>query len=161
MTTWSAEAQSQSLKYGAYVTLVSGIYFAIMLISKWLRLGGVDTGEWPRIALVLVALLFVGIVTRLSINNYKLCGGWREIFGIYSDEFTRETSRKANARAFVGLLVVLIPGFVIGDKSASGTVVATYLNVSTFSLLLIVIGTMVWSFTVLWELRETADDQHG
>jgi len=161
MTTWSAEAQAQSLKYGAYVSLISGLYFGIMLISKWLRQAGVDTGEWPRIILVLVALLFVGIVTRLSVNNYKLCGGWREIFGIYSDEFTRETSRKANARAFVGLIVALIPGFILGEKAASDGVIANYLNVSSFSLLLIVIGTTVWSFTVLWELRDTADDQHG
>jgi hypothetical protein len=161
MTTWSAEAQAQSLKYGAYVSLISGLYFGIMLISKWLRQAGVDTGEWPRIILVLVALLFVGIVTRLSVNNYKLCGGWREIFGIYSDEFTRETSRKANARAFVGLIVALIPGFILGEKAASDGVIANYLNVSSFSLLLIVIGTTVWSFTVLWELRDTADDPHG
>jgi hypothetical protein len=108
-----------------------------------------------------VALLFVGITARLSINNYKLCGGWREIFGVYSDEFTRETSRKANARAFVGLLIALIPGFLLGEKAASGGVIASYLNVSTFSLLLIVIGTMVWSLTVLWELRDTTDEQHG
>jgi hypothetical protein len=161
MTTWSAEAQAQSLKYGAYVSLISGLYFGIMLVSKWLRQAGVDTGEWPRIILVLVALLFVGIVTRLSVNNYKLCGGWREIFGIYSDEFTRETSRKANARGFVGLIVALIPGFILGEKAASDSVIANYLNVSSFSLLLIVIGTTVWSFTVLWELRDTADDQHG
>lgn len=161
MTTWSAEAQAQSLKYGAYMTLISGIYFAIMLASKWLRQAGIDTGEWPRVMLVLVALLFVGISTRLSINNYRLCGGWREIFGVYSDEFTRETSRKANTRAFVGLLVVLIPGFMLGDTAASGGTLANYLNVSTFSLLLVVIATMVWSLTVLWELRDTADDQHG
>ncbi|CAI8154855.1 MAG: Uncharacterised protein [Pseudidiomarina mangrovi] len=161
MTTWSAEAQAQSLKYGAYVSLISGLYFGIMLVNKWLKQAGIDTGEWPRVLLVLVALLFIGIVTRLSVNNYKLCGGWREIFGLYSDEFTRETSRKANARAFVGLLVVLIPGFMLGEKAASGGLIATYLNVSTFSLLLIVIGTMVWSFTVLWELRDSADDQHG
>ena len=161
MKTWSAEAQAQSLKYGAYVTLISGLYFAIMLVSKWLRQADIDTGEWPRIALVLVALLFVGITARLSINNYKLCGGWREIFGVYSDEFTRETSRKANARAFVGLLIALIPGFLLGETAASGGVIASYLNVSTFSLLLIVIGTMVWSFTVLWELRDTTDEQHG
>lgn len=161
MTTWSAEAQAQSLKYGAYMSLISGAYFAIMLVSKWLQQAGLDTGEWPRVLLVLVALLFVGITTRLSINNYKLCGGWREIFGVYSDEFTRETSRKANARAFVGLLVALIPGFLLGEKAPSDSMVASYLTVSTFSLLLIVIGTKVWSLTVLWELRDTADDQHG
>ena len=56
MTTWSAEAQAQSLKYGAYMTLISGTYFAIMLASKWLQQAGVDTGEWPRVMLVLVAL---------------------------------------------------------------------------------------------------------
>ena len=161
MTTWSAEAQAQSLKYGAYVSLVSGLYFGILLANKWLESAGVPTGEWPRIALILVALLFVGLITRLSINNYKLCGGWREIFGIYSDEFTRETSRKANARAFVGLLVALIPGFILGEKAPSDGLVSSYLTVSTFSLLLIVVGTFVWSITVLWELRDTADDQHG
>jgi hypothetical protein len=161
MTTWSAEAQAQSLKYGAYMTLISGTYFAIMLASKWLQQAGVDTGEWPRVMLVLVALLFIGITARLSINNYKLCGGWREIFGVYSDEFTRETSRKANARAFVGLLIALIPGFLLGEKAPSDSIIASYLSVSTFSLVLIVIGTLVWSCTVLWELRETVDDQHG
>ena len=86
------------------------------------------------------------------------CVPWREIFGVYSDEFTRETSRKANARAFIGLLIALIPGFLLGEKAPSDSVVANYLTVSTFSLLLIVIGTMVWSCTVLWELRDTAGE---
>lgn len=153
MKTWPAEAQIQSLKYGAYMCLLSGSYFAILLCREWLQLAGTEVGVWPQIAQALVALLFIGVVTRLSINNYKLCGGWREIFGIYSDEFARETSRKANARAFVGLLIALIPGFVLGEKGAD-TWIAHYLTVSTLSLSLIIMGTWVWAISVLWELRD-------
>lgn len=160
MSKWSAEAQAKSLKYGAYVSLISGIYFAIMLTAKWLELAGVNAGEWPNILMVLVALLFIGVVARMSVGNHKLVGGWREMFGIYNDEFTRETSRKANARAFVGLIVVLIPGVLIGENLAD-TAIGSYVTVSTYSLSLIVVGTFVWSLSVLWEMRDQGDDANG
>ncbi|WP_404409169.1 hypothetical protein LG272_01465 [Pseudidiomarina marina] len=160
MSKWTAEAQAKSLKYGAYISLISGVYFTIMLISKWLELAGKDVGEWPSILMVLVALLFVGVVTRMSTGSHKLAGGWREMFGIYSDEFTRETSRKANARAFVGLIIVLIPGVLIGEN-LEATHIGSYVTVSTYSLTLIVVGTLVWSLSVLWEMRDQGDDDNG
>ncbi|WP_113906783.1 hypothetical protein [Aliidiomarina celeris] len=160
MSDWSPEAQAQSLKYAAWVSLITGVYFSILLVDKWLGYAGVNTGFFPQALMVLVAMLFIGVVSRLSVNNYKLCGGWREIFGVYSDEFTRETSRKANSRAFVGLLLVLIPGFLIGEKW-SETTLGSYVTVSSFSLMLIVVGTSVWAASVLWEMREQGDAEHG
>lgn len=160
MSKWSAEAQAKSLKYGAYISLLSGVYFTIMLVSKWLELAGKNVGEWPNILMVLVALLFVGVVARMSAGSHKLAGGWREMLGIYSDEFTRETSRKANARAFVGLVIVLIPGALIGDN-LEATLIGSYVTVSTYSLTLIVVGTLMWSLSVLWEMRDQGDDDNG
>lgn len=131
-----------------------------MLVAKWLELAGINTGEWPNILMILLALLFVGVVTQMSVGNHKLSDGWREILGIYQDEFTRETSRKANARAFVGLILVLIPGVLVGENLTQ-TGIGNYVTVSTYSLSLIVIGTWVWSISVLWEMRDQGDDDNG
>ncbi|MBU2114915.1 MAG: hypothetical protein KKE94_14215 [Gammaproteobacteria bacterium] len=157
MEKWNAEQQIKTLKYGAYTTLWAAAMFAAVLtnnIAESLALSyqGLVSG-----AVFLTALGFVIYSIRWT-SKYKIfTHGWREILGLYSDEFARDANHKANTLALYTLLLVLVAGFLLGDIAAGDDGLTHWASMANYSLVLLIIGASVWSITVLYLLRGGED----
>lgn len=160
MKNWGPEQQISALKFGAYIALFASGMFATSLarnISQQLQW---QHSTWLAVATAISAIGFVVTCIRWSFKNGG-SGGWREILGIYSEEFAREVNRKANSNAFLSTLVMLVPAYIIGDSAVManfGQTTALLLNLSNFALFLLTLSALVWGTTVLLHLRDEAED---
>lgn len=159
MTNWDPEQQISALRYGAYSTLfASGMFAAglarnILQELQWQNIG------WVSVLAAIFAIGFVVTCIRWSYKN-RGSGGWREIIGIYSEEFAREVNRKANSNAFLATMLMLVPAYIVGDAvvlANLGPSAELYFNLSNFALFLLTLGAVVWGSTVLLHLHDEAD----
>lgn len=154
MTKWNAEQQITTLRYSAYMTLWAAAMFTTVLIKNiaetlnWGYQGGL------AVMLLLCGVFFLFYSIRWT-RKYKIySSGWHEMLGLYSDEFARDTNHKANSFSLYLLLLLLVPGFLLGDIASRTESLSLWLNLSNYSLLLLVIGALTWSLSVLYRLRE-------
>lgn len=159
MQQWQPEQQITALKYGAYFSLLGcGMFTAIL--AKNIFSGLQWQGESTMAALsVLCAFGFIFIAIRWA-KKCKGGGGWRALFGAYTEEFASEVNRKANSNSFISLVLMLFPAYILGDPPVMkhlGASAEIWLNLSNFSMLMLVIASLVWSLTILFNLREEAE----
>ena len=160
MKNWGPEQQISALKFGAYIALFASGMFASSLASNISQELQWRHSTWLAVASAISAIGFVVTCIRWNFKNGG-SGGWREIFGIYSEEFAREVNRKANSNAFLSTLVMLVPAYIIGDAAVManfGQTAALLLNLSNFALFLLALSALVWGGTVLLHLRDEAED---
>lgn len=160
MTQWQPEQQITALKYGAYTSLTCCAMFGISLTDTILTSVTGQSSVVLRVASALTALAFVIFAVRWGMKGTGH-GGWREIFGLYSEEFARDLNRKASSYACFAMLVMLLLAYVLAKPiflSKLGATTQAILSLSNFSLLLLLVAGLVWGITVLLNLREEADD---
>lgn len=159
MKNWDPEQQIRALKFGAYSTLFASGMFASSLarnISQDLQW---QHTSWLAILTGVFAIGFVITCISWSLKN-RPSGGWRELIGVYSEEYAREVNRKANNCAFLATMLMLVPAYIIGDSSVLsnlGPSVEVYVNLSNFALFLLTLSAVVWGSSVLLQLWEEAD----
>jgi hypothetical protein len=160
MTQWKPEQQITALKYGAYTTLACCVMFGVSLLDTILTAVNGKSHMLLSVASGLTAVALLIFVARWGIKSSGH-GGWREIFGLYSEEFARDLNRKATSYACLALLVMLLLAHVLADPiflSKLGTTMQVVLSLNNFSLLLLLVAGLVWAVTVLLNLRDEAED---
>lgn len=161
MSHWSPEAQHGSIKFSAYMALFSAFVFGVLLTKRLMDAADFNNTYISSGVLALGALALVTMILLEFRRSESLYGGWRELFSRYTDEFLKTVYQKANSRAFIAIVVLLIPGFIVGEELMTPEL-SIYFNISTFSSLLIIASTFVWGVTVLWEIRDADDEpEHG
>lgn len=159
MTNWDPEQQICALRYGAYSTLFASGMFASGLAMNILQGLQWQNTNWVSVLAGIFAIGFVVTCIRWSFKN-RGSGGWREIMGIYSEEFARDVNRKANSNAFLATLLMLVPAYIVGDAPVLANLnpsAELYINLSNFALFLLTLSAVVWGSTVLLHLRDEAD----
>lgn len=160
MKSWGPEQQISALKYSAYIALFGSGMFATGLAGNISQDLQWQNTNWLSVAAVISAIGFVVTCIRWSYKN-RGSGGWREIIGIYSEELAREVNRKANSNAFLSVMLMLIPAYIIGDSAVLnnfGQSAALFVNLSNFALFLLTLSAAVWGITVLLHLRDEVED---
>ncbi|EGM76596.1 hypothetical protein Rhein_3326 [Rheinheimera sp. A13L] len=160
MSQWQPEQQIAALKYGAYITLLCCVMFGIGLLDTILTDVTGKSYMLLSVASGLSALAFLIVLVRWSRKGIGH-GGWREIFGLYSEEFAHDLNRKATSYACLALLVMLLLAHVLADPiflSKLGTTMQAIFSLNNFSLLLLLVAGVVWAVTVLLNLRDEAED---
>ncbi|GAB59588.1 hypothetical protein [Rheinheimera nanhaiensis] len=157
MEKWNAEQQIKTLKYGAYTTLWAAAMFAAVLTNNIAESLALSYQGLVSSAVIITALGFVIYSIRWT-SKYKIfTHGWREMLGLYSDEFARDTNHKANTLTLYVVLLVLVAGFLLGDIVARDDGLSQWFNMANYSLALLIIGALLWSGTVLYLLRGGED----
>lgn len=159
MNQWQPEQQITALKYGAYFSLLGcGMFAAILARNIFRSLQWQGESVMAAIS-VLCALGCIFIAIRWA-KKCKGGGGWRALFGSYTEEFASEINRKANSNSFVSLVLMLFPAHILGDppvvKHLGGSA-EIWLNLSNFALFMLVIAGFVWGLTILFNLCEEAE----
>ena len=160
MSQWQPEQQITALKYGAYTTLACCAMFGISLADTILTALTGESSTVLSVASLLTAVAFLIFAARWGVKRTGY-GGWREMLGMYTEEFARDLNRKATSYACFVVLVMLLLAYLLARPSflsKLGTTMQTIINLSNFSLLLLLVAGMVWATTVLLNLREEADD---
>lgn len=160
MKNWGPEQQISALKFGAYIALFASGMFASSLASNISQELQWQHSTWLAVASAISAIGFVVTCIRWNFKNGG-SGGWREILGIYSEEFAREVNRKANSNAFLASMLMLVPAYIIGDSSVLtnfGQAAAKVVNLSNFALFTLALSAAVWAITVLLHLRDEAEN---
>jgi hypothetical protein len=160
MTQWQPEQQITALKYGAYTSLTCCAMFGISLTDTILTSVTGQSSVVLRVASALTALAFVIFAVRWGMKGTGH-GGWREIFGLYSEEFARDLNRKASSYACFAMLIILLLAYVLAQPiflNKFGQTMQAILSLSNFSLLLLLVAGVVWATTILINLREEAED---
>lgn len=156
MSNWSPEQQITALKFGAYSALFASGIFATKLATNIYDGMAWQGTTWISGFSVLFAICFVVTAIVWSMKN-RSSGGWREILGIYSEEYAREVNSKANNYGFISVLLLLVPAFILGDSkmiAKIGGQAPEIINLSNFVLLMLLVSGVVWSLTVLFNLRD-------
>ncbi|MCA1929267.1 hypothetical protein [Rheinheimera sp.] len=160
MTQWQPEQQISALKYGAYTVLACCLIFISGLVREILATLPDQSSTVPNVLAALSAIALIVVVVRWSKEGYG-SGGWREIFGLYSEEFARDLNRKASTYACLAMLVLLLLACTMGDPvlfNQLGASVRVLFSLSNFSAVVLLVAGIVWAFTVLLNLREEAED---
>lgn len=160
MTQWKPEQQITALKYGAYTVLACCLIFISGLVREILATLPDQSTTVPNVLTVLSAIALIVVVVRWSREGTG-SGGWREIFGLYSEEFARDLNRKASSYACLVMLVLLLLACTIGDPvlfNQLGTGMQALFSLSNFSAVVLLVAGIVWALTVLINLREEAED---
>lgn len=157
MSKWSPEAQTNSLKYGAYTALLGSLMFGVMLAEKiagYWQLSGQSTFS---AAVVIVAFAFVFVVFRWSRIKRPLNsgGGWREAFSLYTDEFSKEVYHKANSKGFIAAILLVALAFVLGELAPKmAEPLQQMLTLGNYALFMLCVCGVLWSSVVLYQLRD-------
>lgn len=156
MNKWSPDAQINSLKYGAYTTLLGSLMFGVMLAEK-------VAGQWQlsghgvfSVMVVLVAFAFMFVVFRWSWISRSLNGtGWREAFSLYTDEFSRDIYHKANSKSFLAAILLIALAFVLSELTPKlGESLQQILTLGNYALLVLFVCGVLWSSVILYQLRD-------
>ncbi|WP_027672439.1 hypothetical protein [Rheinheimera baltica] len=159
MNDWSPEQQITTLKFGSYSALFASGMFASKLATNVLSELQWQWSNWISGLSLLFALCFLVTVVIWSKKGGN-SGGWREILGIYSEEYAREINNKANSNGFLAMLLLLLPGYILGDSkllSKFDAAVAEVITLNNYVLLMLVLTSLVWGLTVLFKLRDEGD----
>lgn len=160
MSQWKPEQKITALKYGAYTVLACCLIFISGLVREILATLPDQSTTVPNVLTVLSAIALIVVVVRWSREGTG-SGGWREIFGLYSEEFARDLNRKASSYACLVMLVLLLLACTIGDPvlfNQLGTGMQALFSLSNFSAVVLLVAGIVWALTVLINLREEAED---
>jgi len=160
MTQWKPEQQITALKYGAYTTLACCLMFISGLVREILATMPEQSTTVPNVMAALCAIALIVVVARWS-KEGNGSGGWREIFGLYSEEFARDLNRKASSYACLAMLVLLLLACTIGEPvllNQLGASMQVLFSLSNFSAVVLLVAGIVWALTVLLNLREEAED---
>lgn len=158
MSQWKPEQKITALKYGAYTVLACCLIFISGLVREILATLPDQSTTVPNVLTVLSAIALIVVVMRWSKEG---SGGWREIFGLYSEEFARDLNRKASSYACLVMLVLLLLACTIGDPvlfNQLGAGMQQLFSLSNFSAVVLLVAGIVWALTVLINLREEAED---
>ena len=158
MKNWGPEQQITTLKYGAYSALFASGMFATALARNIALDLQSETASWFATLTWMFAVGFITTFVRLSLKN-RAVGGWRELMGVYNEEFAKDVNRKANSNGFFAILLTLVPAYIIGDATfmaKSNSLATAYFNLSNFAVFLLTLSAAVWSITVLLHLRDEA-----
>ncbi len=160
MTQWKPEQQITALKYGAYTVLACCLIFISGLVREILATLPDQSTTVPNVLAALSAIALIVVVVRWSKEGHG-SGGWREIFGLYSEEFARDLNRKACSYACLAMLVLLLLAVTMGDPVLFNQLEASMqvlFSLSNFSAVVLLVAGIVWALTVLLNLREEAED---
>lgn len=160
MTQWKPEQQITALKYGAYTTLACCLMFISGLVREILAVLPGQSNTVPNLMTGLSAIALIVVVVRWTTEGHG-SGGWREIFGLYSEEFARDLNRKASTYACLAMLVLLLLACTVGDPvlfNQLGAGMQVLFSLSNFSKVVLLVAGLVWGTTVLLNLREEAED---
>jgi hypothetical protein len=160
MSQWQPEQQITALKYGAYTTLACCVMFSISLADTILTAVTGESCIVLSVASLLTAVAFLIFAARWGVKRTGH-GGWREMLGLYTEEFARDLNRKASSFTCFVVLVMLLLAYLLARPSflsKLGTTMQTIINLSNFSLLLLLVAGVVWATTILINLREEAED---
>lgn len=160
MSQWKPEQQITALKYGAYTVLACCLIFISGLVREILAAMPDQSTTVPNVLTVLSAIALIVVVVRWS-KEGNGSGGWREVFGLYSEEFARDLNRKASSYACLVMLVLLLLACTIGDPvlfNQLGAGMQVLFSLSNFSAVVLLVAGIVWALTVLINLREEAED---
>ena len=103
MAKWNPEAQHTSLKYNAYIYLLQGLFFSALLGNSLAENYALDLGWLVDGVVITLVAVFIYFTARLALNNHRCSGGWREMLGLYDDEYMRDVVRTANRNICVFL----------------------------------------------------------
>lgn len=157
MAKWNPEAQHTSLKYNAYIYLLQGLFFSALLGNSLAENYALDLGWLVDGVVITLVAVFIYFTARLARNNHRCSGGWREMLGLYDDEYMRDVVRTANSCALLSLLVTIFMGLLLGGADKLGFE-QSWLSLGRFTMLQIAIGSITWAMTILVSLRDGAEE---
>ncbi len=161
MSNWNPDSQITSLRFNAILVGAAAIYFCVHIAHKMLATMSPEhwfiTSNWLHIFSFIWAVMYLGIAVRWSWINKKTNGCWREMLGLYKDEFTLQAYRKACVFSLSVVIAAQMFGLILGAYSR-GSLLDEALSLGIVSMIFLTLTGFAFSLSIWWQLRESDNE---